>query len=236
MQITISGSGTMHAVAQDDVRRVLLLGTRVANHDVFERCRRLLQRSAEPVRLEQFSAAGLRRAWSASGTLAVLNTGWDLVLMMEDAPRIAAEPERYAAIARVLSFAARSCGARVALVQPPPWSGGADEWPRVRDAVAAAARAAYAAIVPVGVAWRRALVRRPDLPLGDGDGGITDLGAYLAACALARYVADDPVPALELPGVPRGFVGVVHRAVEDALTGVRDERSERSEREEGVQR
>lgn len=222
MQITISGDRAVRPVGHDGTRRVLLLGTRLANQDLFDWCCRLLERQADAVHLEQLAAAGLRRAWTARGTLAVLSAGWSLVVMLEDAPRIASEPDRYASIARVLSFAARSSGARVALVQPPPRTPGVEGWARVRHVVDGAARAAHAGVVRVGDAWRLALARQPTLPLRTPGGEVTALGAYLAACAIARYVAGDAVEALDVPGVPRGSVGAVHLAVEEAVADSRD--------------
>ena len=222
MQIKISGDRAARTVGDDGTRRVLLLGTRLANHDLFDWCCRLLTGPGHSVHLEQLAAAGLRRAWTARGTLAVLNAGWSLVVMLEDALRIAAEPDRYASIARVLSFAARSSGARVALVQPPPRTPGGEGWVRVRHVVDGAARAAHAGVIRVGDAWRLALARRPALPLHAADGEVTALGAYLAACAIARYVAGDALEALDIPGVPRGAVGTVHLAVEEAVADGRD--------------
>jgi hypothetical protein len=222
MQISISRDVAVRPVGHDGTPRVLLLGTRLASHNLFDWCCRLLERPAGAVHIEQLAAAGLRRAWTARGTLAVLNAGWSLVVMLEDTLRIAEEPDRYASIARVLSFAARSSGARVALVQPPPRTPGGDGWARVRHVVDGAARAAHAGVVRVGDAWRLALARQPGLPLHAADGEVTTLGAYLAACAIARYVAGDAVAALDVPGAPRGSVGAVHLAVEEAVADGRD--------------
>lgn len=215
MQITVSDHRAPGFAGEAGTARALLLGARLAGHDIFGLCCRLVGRTGRGMHLDQVAAAGLRRAWHAEGTLALLSAGWHIVLMLETAARIAAEPARYASLARVLSFAARSAGARVALVQPP--LGATPDGLAVEATVQAAADGAHAEIVPVGAAWRLALARRPGLPLTESDGRLTALGAYLVACTLSHYVAGPTLHPLELPGVAARDIGLAHRAAQQSL-------------------
>lgn len=216
MQITLSDRRPLCIARDPATTRALLLGARLSGHDVFGLCCRLLARTGRALYLDQVAASGLRRAWHADGTLARLSTGWNVVLMLETAARIAAEPARYASLARVLSFAARSAGARVALVQPPP-ARAAEEWGPVEAAVEAAAEGAHADIVPVGAAWLFALAIRPGLRLTALDARMSVLGAYLVAATLGHYLAGPHLQPLELPGVPNRDIGLAHRAAQESL-------------------
>lgn len=196
--------------------RVLLLGARLASRDVLAVCRRLLSQAGTAIHLDHIVASGLGKVWNADGTVSAINLGWDLVMMVESAARVCANPDHYASMVRILGVAARAAGARVALVEPPQGPC-ADDWRRIRRAVDAAARVAHADIVPAGYAWRVALMVHPGLPLLSPRGRVTSLGAYLVACTIAQFVCRRSLQALELPGVPGSYTALAHRAALEAV-------------------
>lgn len=196
--------------------RVLFLGARPASRDVLALSRRLLSQAGSEMQLDCIVASGLGKVWNADGTVSAINLGWDLVLMVESAVRICADPARYASLVRVVSVAARAAGSRVALVEPPRGPC-ADDWRRIRRAVQAAAHVAHADVVPAGYAWRIAQSMHPGLPLVTPRGRITTLGAYLVACTIAHFVSGRALHVLDLPGVPGSHTALAHRAASEAM-------------------
>jgi hypothetical protein len=217
MQISIAGGRDVASAA--GVSRVLLLGARLASHDLAGMFQRLVAPSPGRLHFDQLLAPSLTKAWNSDGTLSVLNLGWDLVMMVESAARIALQPERFASIARVLCVAARAVGGAVALVEPPPAPLCGGDAYRVRAAVESAALVAHAEVLPVGNVWRTALGIRPDLPLQTPRGRVSLLGAYLVACTLAHYVVRDRLHVLDLPGVRPAEAAFVHRVAHDLVLG-----------------
>lgn len=217
MHIAVTPISAVRVDGSDAPGRVLFLGARLASRDVLALCRRLLMQAGSAMHLEHIAAAGLSKVWNADGTVSAINLGWDLVLIIESAARICADPARYASMVRVLSVAARAAGSRIALVEPPQVSC-AEDWRRTRRAVEVAARVAHAHIVPAGLAWRMALAVHPGLPLRTPRGRVTTLGAYLIACTIAHFVSGrGTLHALELPGVPGSYAALAHRAATEAV-------------------
>ena len=216
MHIAVTPSSAARVDGRDAPVRVLFLGARLASRDVLALCRRLLAQAGSTMHLDHIVSTGLSKVWNADGTVSAINLGWDLVLMIESAVRICADPDRYASMVRVLSVAARAAGSRIALVEPPQMPC-AEDWRRTRRAVETAARAANADIVPAGHAWRMALAVQPGLPLLTPRGRVTTLGAYLIACTIAQFVSGEALHALELPGVPGSDAALAHRAATDAV-------------------
>jgi hypothetical protein len=215
MHIAVTPSSVLRAEGRAPAR-ALILGARLATRDVLALCRRLLSQAGSAMQLDQIAASSLSKVWHADGTVSAINLGWDLVLMVETAVRICADPDRYASMVRVLGVAVRASGARIALVEPPP-SPCADDWRGIRRAVEAAARLAHADIVPAGLAWRVATMLHPGLPLTTPRGRITTLGAYLLACTIVHSVTGMTLPALGLAGVPDSHVALARRAALEAV-------------------
>jgi hypothetical protein len=219
MQISLAGGRDVAVGA--GVSRVLLLGARLASHDLAGMFHRLIAPSAGRLHYDEVVAPTLMKVWDSDGTLSALNLGWDLVLMVESAARIAMQPQRYASVARVLCVAARAVGGAVALVEPPPAPLCSGDVYRVRTTVEEAARIAHAEVVPLGNVWRTALTIRPDLPLQTPRGRVSLLGAYLVVCVLAHYILRESLHALDLPGVRPAHVAFVHRVAHDLVLDAR---------------
>ncbi len=216
MQISLAGGRDIASAA--GVSRVLLLGARLANHDLAGMFRRLVAPSPGRLQFDELLAPNLTTAWNSDGTLSVLNLGWDLVVMVESAARITLQPDRFASIARLLCVAVRAVGGAVALVEPPPVPPCGDAC-RLRAAVESAALVAHADVLPVGNVWRAALSLRPELPLHTPRGRVSLLGAYLVVCTLAHYIVRDGLQALDLPGVRPSETAFVHRVAHDVVLG-----------------
>lgn len=216
MHIAVTPSSGTRVDGRATPARVLILGAQLATRDVLALCRRLLLQAGSALHLDHIAASSLSKVWNADGTVSAINLGWDLVLMVESAVRICADPGRYASMVRVLGVAARASGARVALLEPPPAPCG-DDWRGVRRAVDAAARLAHADVVPAGGAWRVALRVHPGLPLATPRGRVTTLGAYLLASTIVHFLTGSALHALDLPGVPDGFAALAHRAAMEAI-------------------
>ena len=218
MQLSLAG-GRDNSVAAG-VSRVLLLGARLASHDVGGMLRRLVGPSTSRLHFDEVLGPSLTKAWNSDGTLSVHNLGWDLVLVAESAARITVHQQRYASFTRLLCVAARAMGGAVALVEPPPAPLCSGDENRVRTSVQEAARIARADVVPLGNVWRTALAIRPDLPLQTPRGRVSLLGAYLIACTLAHYMVRVNLHALDLPGVRPAHTAFVHRVAHDLVLDV----------------
>jgi hypothetical protein len=191
-----------------------------------------------PLLFAMEAAGGATLAQHLAGTRVRAQLGqghWDYVVLQEQQQvpsftfnRAQLEREFYAP-ARTLDVLARASGAKTVLYMT--WAKRAGDpdnvrddsydkmQERVRESYAQLARELDDTVAPVGVAWRWALQKRPELPLWAADGSHASLhGSYLAACVLysvlyAHSALDNPYTA----GLPRADADLLQRAADVAL-------------------
>lgn len=128
----------------------------------------------------------LERHWKeGEAARRLTNEHWDVVVLQEQSTRPLVQPELTEAYARRLATVARESGAEVVLFET---------WGRVDQPETAVPRAAAyrriaqsvgASVAPVGTAWKRSRLERPDLRLHADDGlHANPAGARLAASVI----------------------------------------------------
>jgi len=168
--------------------RILFIGNSYTSRHQLPRLIADLAAAADPsVNIEPVAivagGASLRRHWNAGAAQKALATSrWDFVVLQEQSTLPVKNPQRYHENVRLFAAEVAQRGAALALYLT--WSRkGAPTQPQITRAVEEIAAEVRARVVPVGLAWQRALRERPDVPLYLDDGSHpTAAGAYLAAC------------------------------------------------------
>jgi len=154
---------------------------------------------------------------------------WDYVVLQEQqqAPSFSREQREreFLPPARALDTMARAAGARTVLYMTwarrdgdprnRPGDTFAAMQARMREGYFDVARELHAELAPVGIAWRWALQKRPDLPLWAPDGmHAGPLGSYLAACVLYATLYGHSVEGNDFTaGLPPDAVAIAQRSV-----------------------
>ncbi|MCE1173632.1 MAG: hypothetical protein LWW77_03375 [Propionibacteriales bacterium] len=120
-----------------------------------------------------------------TGTLNLLDDGWDIVILQEQSQRSVLDYAGFAGAVRTFVPKIRAQGARPYLLMT---------WARpdtkgvttaaLRSAADSAAKTAGIGVIPAGVAFGDSLSTRPSIPLNIADGHPTREGTYLAACTV----------------------------------------------------
>jgi hypothetical protein len=187
------------AVRLEATKRVLFVGNSFTfGHDLPGIVARLAAAADPPLHLEVHTVARdgmtLEGHWG-EGQVArrLIEEEWDFVVLQEQGSRPLMEPMRMESYARRFSAMARQRGAEVILFET--WA--RRDQPETAVPRAAAyrrvAQAVGATVAPVGTAWRRALGRRPDVPLHADDGvHANPAGARLAASVILETILRHP--------------------------------------------
>ena len=205
--------------------RLLFIGNSyTARNDLPGRMQRLALALNRPITVRLISAGGasLKRHWNAAGTIDTVNEGWDGCVLQEQSTLPIRSPARYFESVRLFDQAVRASGGRTVLYLPWHRQGQAAAWPSLSGAVLSIAREIGATVVPVGIAWRIALARDPQLPLYAPDGSHpTALGTTLAALTFAiALLGDLTEAATESLAVPPSLVPQLIDAANQAVERV----------------
>ena len=136
--------------------------------------------------------ASLRRHWNAGVAQKTLSRSrWDYLVLQEQSTLPVKNCARYHENVRLFAAEAAQYATSVALYLTWSRQSAPQTQAQITDAVRRIAAEVGASVVPVGVAWHRAIAERPDLALYLDDGSHpTALGAYLTACVFAVALLD----------------------------------------------
>jgi hypothetical protein len=176
-----------------------------------------LVRGADPGRplaITHVAAPGVSLAdHLKDGTAArtIARAPWDYVVLQERTATPIEDPAMFESSVRKLDAQIRAHGAKTLLYEVWPRLGQQD--PReLHDTFARVATAVNVTLVPVAVAWRRALAANPKLALYQPDGyHATRLGAYLAACVFYGVLTGRSPDHLAPLGLPTDRVTELQR-------------------------
>jgi len=126
--------------------------------------------------------------WNDDETMAMIQDGpWDYVVLQEQSQRPVLDPVAFLFFARALDGAIRDSGAQTILLmtweRPDSASGGVTSM-GLAIAYDQVGEDLGVKVAPVGLAFARSGMERPDLVLYSADGHPTIHGTYLAACVL----------------------------------------------------
>ena len=199
---------TTQPVRREYGKRVLFIGnsyTGSNNLPLMLRTLAINAREPDPVRVDRIVAAGstLERHWKKGDAKAeIRKEKWDLVVLQEQSTRPIRERELMHRFARRFHEEIRT--ARAETVFFLTWSRRArlhDQY-NINEAYLSIARELGAKVAPVGMAWKLATQRRPEIKLYRPDGSNpTRTGTYLTACVFYAVVHEKS-PA-GLPGLLR---------------------------------
>jgi hypothetical protein len=126
-----------------------------------------------------------RHVADGAAVTAIRSRHWDYVVLQEQSARPFKDREAMFRAARVLHAEIRSAGATTLLYQTWAAQSSPQEQPVLSEAYRTLAKELGAVLVPVGDAWREALLG--GMALHGSDGRHPNLhGSYLAACVFAR--------------------------------------------------
>jgi hypothetical protein len=220
MRLLVSRTGPLGA---NDSTRVLFIGNSyTARNDLPGRLQAIGRAVRRPITVRLIAAGGapLKRHWNAAGTIDAINEGWDACVLQEQSTLPVRSPARYFESVRLFDQAIRAAGGRTFLYLPWHRQAEANRWPALSSAVLSIAREVDATVVPVGIAWRSALARDPELELYAADGSHpTALGTTLAAFSFARsllgQLPDSPVEFRDVaPELQYALADAARRAAE----------------------
>jgi hypothetical protein len=130
--------------------------------------------------------------WSDEETVPMIQDGpWDYVVLQEQSQRPVLDPAGFLLFARALDSTIRDSGAQTILMmtweRPDSASGGVTTT-NLAIAYDRVGKDLGVKVAPVGLAFARSRIERPDLVLYSEDGHPTVFGTYLAACVLYGLV------------------------------------------------
>ena len=124
---------------------------------------------------------------------------WDIVLLQQGPTPAGICRDTLVIAAMRLAPAVRAAGGRTALFLPWPRRGFPQSLEPAAASVTAAARAVGGAVVPIGIAWRKALEADPALPLYGEDGyHPAPAGTLLAALTVYDRLTGDDVRSIAI--------------------------------------
>lgn len=125
---------------------------------------------------------------------AIARGKWDVVVLQHGPSTLPESRKELVRDARRFNELIRKAGARPALLMVWPLRSRQQDFDRVRDSYALAAKETEGILLPAGEAWRAALLKQPNLPLYNDDIHPTPAGSYLAALVIyARLYEQSPV-------------------------------------------
>jgi hypothetical protein len=211
--------------------RILLIGNSLTSwHELAGMLEDLADDSGLDWEVEAMTVSGgsLSNHWAATTTLPRIRTGnWDAVVLQQGPSALPENREHLRHWTAVFDEEIRAAGARTWLYMVWPGLSREDEFDRVRDSYALAARDVNGGFLPAGETLRRARERTPSAPLYESDGYHPSAeGSYGVALTLfAGLTGRDP---LGLPrtltlesgtrvGVPLSVADLLQRSAAEAV-------------------
>jgi hypothetical protein len=200
-------------------RRVLFIGNSfTARNDVPGLVARLAAARGKELQHRLISAGGasLRQHWNAGAAPAAIQEGrYDFVVLQEQSTLPIKNAQRMHENVRLFDAAIKAAGAKTVLYMTWARRNAPESQQAITAAYAGIGRELGAAVVPVGTAWQRFLLKHDRPALHDTDQSHpTPAGSYLAACAFfAVLFQESPVGAGgEVPGLSAKDVALLQQA------------------------
>jgi hypothetical protein len=145
---------------------------------------------------------GLEQHWQSGKARTLIATGqWDVVVLQQGPSALPESRRVLVDYTRRFDTEIKKAGARTALYMVWPSRQRRGDMEGVSQSYRAAAKAIDGLLLPVGDAWRAALMADRDLPLYAADGfHPSGVGTYLAALVVYRHLLAVPPPATPVLG------------------------------------
>jgi hypothetical protein len=223
----------MAASARDGAPlRVLFIGNSfTARNDLPGLVARLAAERGKELHHRLISAGGasLRQHWNAGAALTAIQGGrYDYVVLQEQSTLPVKNAQRMHENVRLFDAAIKAARAKTVLYMTWARRDAPDSQQAITAAYADIGRELGAAVVPVGSAWQRFLLKHDRPVLHDADKSHpTAAGSYLAACAFfAVLFKESPVGAGgEIPGLSAKDVALLQQAAWRECKSLTKERS-----------
>ena len=198
---------------------VLFIGNSfTARNNLPEMVGRIASAGGSSVRHRLISAGGasLRRHWNGGEARRAIETGdYDYVVLQEQSTLPVKNPTRMRENVRLFDEVIRAAGAKTALYMTWARQHAPETQELITRAYTEVATQLGATMLPVGVAWQRALGLPGVPPLYDRDGSHpTTAGSYLAACVIYLALANARVvpTGIDVPGLDGEQIAALSQA------------------------
>lgn len=165
--------------------------------------------------------ASLRRHWNGGRAgAAIARGGWGYVVLQEQSTLPVKNRARYHENVRLFDAAIQAAGAKTVLYLTWARASALHTQEAITAAVNDLAREIGAIVVPVAVAWQRAMQAHPEIALYLPDGSHpTAAGAYLAACVFVAtlFGTEAKASAVSMPALDEKTADVLRHAAATAV-------------------
>lgn len=214
--------------------RILFIGNSFTNRNDLPGVLALLASAAQPpVRIDTdrviANGRALKTHWERGAAReAIRSSKWKYVVLQEQSTLPLKNPDRMHEYVRLFDQEIKASGAKTVLYMT--WAR-RHEWERqaeLSEAYTSIGASIGAIVVPVGLAWQRAMGERADLTLHDKDDSHPNVaGSYLAACVFFASLfkrSPEGLQTSDLAGLERFGPGAAAALQEAAWLAVRDSR------------
>ena len=207
--------------------RILFIGNSFTQRNDLPGMLAALAASAKPARRVETgrviaNGMALKTHWTRGEARELIRKKkWDFVVLQEQSTRPLKNPGLMHEYVRLFNGDIAAAGARTALYMTWARRDGFDRQDELADAYTGIGRELGAVVVPVGMAWKRALAGDPSLVLHDRDGSHpSPAGSYLAACVFyAALFSESPIGlTTDVPGM-NGEDAALLRRLQDVARG-----------------
>jgi hypothetical protein len=156
---------------------------------------------------------GLEQHWQSGKARTLIATGqWDVVVLQQGPSALPESRRMLVDYTRRFDAEIKKAGARTALYMVWPSRQRRGDMEGVSQSYRAAAEAVDGLLLPVGDAWRAALIADRDLPIYAADGfHPSGVGTYLAALVVYRHLMNQPAPVTPVLGGALAYADQLHR-------------------------